>query len=102
MGAAAFVPEPQLMRHVAIASVVIIISASLGISMVRAQSPSPKPKYPGEIAAVSKLRAEKNASVSGAVRVPMLNLDFLRRYDLGDMLMLAASVVVVVSILIAI
>jgi len=35
-------------------------------------------------------------------RVPMLKLDFLGRYDVADMLMLAASVVVVVSILIAI
>ena len=34
--------------------------------------------------------------------VPMLKLDFLRRYDVADMLMLAASVVVVVTILIAI
>ena len=32
----------------------------------------------------------------------MLKLDFLGHYDLADMLMLAASVVVVVSILIAI
>ena len=40
--------------------------------------------------------------VSGTVRVPMLKLDFLGRYDVADMLMLAASVVVVVSILIAI
>jgi hypothetical protein len=48
------------MRHLAIASVVIVISASLGISMVHAQSPSPKPKYPMEIAAASKLLAEKN------------------------------------------
>jgi hypothetical protein len=48
------------MRHVAIASVVIVISASLGISMVHAQSPSSKPKYPREIAAASKLLAEKN------------------------------------------
>ena len=32
----------------------------------------------------------------------MLKLDFLGRYDVADMLMLAASVVVVVSILIAI
>ena len=41
-------------------------------------------------------------SVSGTVRVPMLKLDFLGHYDVADMLMLAASVVVVVSILIAI
>jgi hypothetical protein len=32
----------------------------------------------------------------------MLKLDFLRRYDVADMLMLAASVVLVVSILAAI
>jgi hypothetical protein len=32
----------------------------------------------------------------------MLKLDFLGRYDVADMLMLAASVVVVVTILIAI
>jgi hypothetical protein len=32
----------------------------------------------------------------------MLKLDFLGHYDVADMLMLAASVVVVVSILIAI
>jgi hypothetical protein len=32
----------------------------------------------------------------------MLKLGFLRRYDVTDMLMLAASVVVVVTILIAI
>ena len=37
----------------------------------------------------------------GYVRVPMLRLDFLGRYDVADM-MLAASVVVVVTILIAI
>jgi cytochrome bd-type quinol oxidase subunit 2 len=36
------------------------------------------------------------------VRVPMLKLDFLRRYDVADMLMLAASVLVVVTILVAI
>jgi hypothetical protein len=40
--------------------------------------------------------------VSGTVRVPMLKLDFLRRYDVADMLMLAASVLVVVTILVAI
>jgi hypothetical protein len=32
----------------------------------------------------------------------MLKLDFLRRYDVADMLMLATSVVVVLTILIAI
>jgi hypothetical protein len=41
-------------------------------------------------------------SVSGTVRVPMLKLDFLRHYDVADMLMLAASVVVVVTILVAV
>jgi hypothetical protein len=40
--------------------------------------------------------------VSGTVRVPMLKLDFLGHYDLAEMLMLAASVIVVVSILVAI
>jgi hypothetical protein len=77
MGGAAFVPEPQLMRHVAIASVVIVISASLGISMVHAQSPSPKPKSPGEIAAVSKLLAEKNEVCRREAQ--KLKLHFLRR-----------------------
>jgi hypothetical protein len=48
------------MRHLAIASVAIVISASLGISMVHAQSPSAKPKYPRDIAAASKLLTEKN------------------------------------------
>jgi hypothetical protein len=38
----------------------------------------------------------------GYARVPMLKLDFLRRYDVADMLMLAASVLVVVTILVAI
>jgi hypothetical protein len=33
---------------------------------------------------------------------PMLKLDFLGRYDVADMLMLAASVLVVVTILVAI
>jgi hypothetical protein len=65
------------MRHVAIASVVIMISASLGISMVRAQSPSPKPKYSGEIAAVSKLLAEKNEVCRLEAR--KLKLHFLKR-----------------------
>jgi hypothetical protein len=32
----------------------------------------------------------------------MLKLDFLRRHDVADMLMLAASVLVVVTILVAI
>jgi hypothetical protein len=32
----------------------------------------------------------------------MLKLDFLRHYDVADMLMLAASVVVVVTILVAV
>jgi hypothetical protein len=40
--------------------------------------------------------------VSGTVRVPVLKLDFLGHYDLAEMLMLAASVIVVVSILVAI
>jgi hypothetical protein len=40
--------------------------------------------------------------VSGTVRVPMLKLDFLGHNDLADMLMLAASVLVVVTILVAI
>ena len=40
--------------------------------------------------------------MSGTVRVPMLKLDFLRHYDVADMLMLAASVLVVVTILVAI
>ena len=40
--------------------------------------------------------------MSGTVRVPMLKLDFLGHYDFAEMLMLAASIVVVVSILIAI
>jgi hypothetical protein len=44
----------------------------------------------------------RRASVSGTVRVPMLKLDFLRRYDVADMLMLAASVLVVVTILVAV
>jgi hypothetical protein len=48
------------------------------------------------------LPAAKCPSVSGTVRVPMLKLDFFGRYDLADMLMLAASVVVVVAILVAI
>ena len=38
----------------------------------------------------------------GYVRVPTLRLDFLGRYDVADMLTLGASVVVVVTILIAI
>ena len=42
------------------------------------------------------------ASVSGYVRAPMLKLDFFGHYDLADMLMLGASVVVVVAILVAI
>ena len=40
--------------------------------------------------------------MSGTVRVPMLKLDFLRPYDVADMLMLAASILVVVTILVAI
>jgi hypothetical protein len=60
MGSAVFVPGAQLMRRVAIAFVALVTFISLGISMVLAQSPSPKPKSPGEIAAVSKLLAEKN------------------------------------------
>jgi hypothetical protein len=41
-------------------------------------------------------------SVSGYVRVPMLKLDFHGHYDVAEMLMLAASVLVVVTILVAI
>jgi hypothetical protein len=40
--------------------------------------------------------------VSGTVRVPMLKLDFLGRYDVAGMLMVAASFVVIATILIAI
>jgi hypothetical protein len=64
------------MRHVAIASMVIMIFASLGISMVHAQS-SPKPRSPGEIAAVSKLLAEKNEVCRREAR--KLKLHFLKR-----------------------
>jgi hypothetical protein len=69
--------ESQLMRRVAIASVVIMIFASLGISMVHAQSSSPKPKSPGEIATVSKLLAEKNEVCRREAR--KLKLHFLKR-----------------------
>jgi hypothetical protein len=48
------------MHHVSIAFVVLVTLILLGITAVLAQSPSPKPKYPGEIAAASKLLAEKN------------------------------------------
>jgi hypothetical protein len=54
------------------------MSASLGISMVHAQSPSPKPKSPGEIAAVSKLLAEKNEVCRLEAR--KLKLHFLKRH----------------------
>jgi hypothetical protein len=52
--------EPELMRHVPIAFVLLVTFVSLGITVALVQSRSPKPKYPGEIAAVSKLLAEKN------------------------------------------
>ena len=48
------------MRHVPIAFVLLVTLISLGITVVLAQSPSPKPKYPGEIAAVSEILVEKN------------------------------------------
>jgi hypothetical protein len=65
------------MRHVAIASAIIVISASLGTSTVHAQSSSPKPKSPGEIAAVSKLLAEKNEVCRREAR--KLKLHFFKR-----------------------
>ena len=48
------------MRHVPIAFVVPVTLISLGITVALAEPPSPKPKSPGEIAAVSRLLAEKN------------------------------------------
>lgn len=38
----------------------------------------------------------------GYVRVPMLRLDFLGHCDVAELLMLAASILVVVTILVAI
>ena len=65
------------MRHVPIASVVLVTFISLGISVALAQSPSPKPKSPGEIAAVSKLLAEKNEICRREAQ--KLKLHFLKR-----------------------
>ena len=68
------------MRHVPIASVALVICISLGISMVLAQSPSPKPKSPGEIAAVSKLLAEKNEICRRQARKQKLHFLERRRF----------------------
>jgi hypothetical protein len=48
------------MRHFPFAFGALVTLISLGITVALAQSPSAKPKYPGEIAAVSKLLAERN------------------------------------------
>jgi hypothetical protein len=50
---------------------------SLGTTVVLAQSPSPKPKYPREIAAVSNLLAEKNEICRRQARKQKLH--FLKR-----------------------
>jgi hypothetical protein len=47
------------MRRIAIASVAAVTLILFGIFSAFAQSPSPKPQFPGEIAAASRLLAEK-------------------------------------------
>jgi|SRR5580704_5303677 hypothetical protein len=75
-------------------------SATYAFPVMRLTLGSHAPRFQVHIPAT--VPAAHCPSVSGTVRVPMLKLDFLGDYDFADMLMLAASVVVVVSILIAI
>jgi hypothetical protein len=72
--------EPELMRRVRIAFVVLVTLISLGITAALAQPPSPKPKSPGEIAAVSRLLAEKNEICRRQARKQKLHLFKRRRF----------------------
>jgi hypothetical protein len=66
--------EPEFMRHVPIAFMLPVTLISLGIRVALAQPPSPKPKSPGEIAAVSKLLAEKKEICRRQARKQKLHL----------------------------
>ena len=75
--------------------------ATLGaLKVMRFTLGSPAPRF--QVHNPATVPAAHCPWVSGTVRVPMLKLDFLGHYDFAEMLMLAASIVVVVSILIAI
>ncbi len=65
------------MRYGRIALLVPVIFISLGISFVFAQSPPTKPQSPGEIAAASKLLAEKNEICRNQAKAQKLH--FLKR-----------------------
>jgi hypothetical protein len=69
--------EFEIMRHVPIVCVVLLILISPG-TVGFAQSPPLKPRYPGEIAAVSNLLAEKNEICRRQAR--KLKLHFLKRH----------------------
>jgi len=65
------------MRRIAVSSAVVVTFISLGTFSAFAQSPSPKPMSPGEIAAVSKLLAEKQENCR--LQAKQQKLTFLKR-----------------------
>ena len=65
------------MLRIAIAAVVFAAFVSAGTFSAFAQSPSAKPKYPAEIAAASRLLAEKNETCRRQAKEQKLS--FLKR-----------------------
>jgi hypothetical protein len=72
-----FSPEPRIMFRVLPCSATFVALLSIGLLPALAQSAPPKPKSPGEIAAASRLLAEKNESCR--LQAKQQGLRFLKR-----------------------
>jgi hypothetical protein len=68
------------MKSVVAGSIALAVFASINICPLQAQTLSPKRKSPGEIAAASKLLAEKNESCNQQARAQNLHLFKRRRF----------------------
>jgi len=68
------------MRRVSVLSAVLLTVISLGTFPTLAQSTSAKPKYPGEIAAASRLLTEKTADCRRQAREQQLTFFKRRRF----------------------
>jgi hypothetical protein len=69
--------EPKIMFRVLGCSAAIVALFSIGTLTALAQSAPPKPKYPGLIAAASRILAEKNESCR--LQAKQQGLHFLKR-----------------------
>src|SRR5450631_3948499 len=71
------VSRSKFMPRIAMASAVVVTFISFGAFSAFAQSPSPKSKFPGEIAAASRLLAEKQENCR--LEAKQQKLAFLKR-----------------------